>query len=284
MNLENAIESRRCRDAEEKPCFARIVQPPSEGAAKTLLAVVFPFFSAPWRLCGKVFKMQHKRLAITCFILCTGPAGAAETGQLASDKDKLSYGIGVSVARNFKKQASDVDIDLMIKGLRDALAGDRLLLPEKDLRRVMNAYQTEIRQKATLTRRTAIEENRKKSEAFFAANRAKDGVVTLPSGLQYRVLRAGQGRKPIDSDQVICNYRGSLLDGTEFDASEDGKPASLKLSALIAGWKESMKLMPVGAKWQIFIPPQLAYGERGVGSDIGPNETLIFEVELLGIN
>ncbi|MBS1159161.1 MAG: peptidylprolyl isomerase, FKBP-type [Proteobacteria bacterium] len=280
MNLENAIASRRRRDAEEKPWFARIVRPPSAGAAKTLQATVFALFSAPLRRCGKVYK----RLAITCFILCTGPAGAAETGQLASDKDKLSYGIGVSVARNFKKQASDVDIDLMIKGLRDALAGDRLLLPEKDLRRVMNAYQTEIRQKATLTRRTAIEENRKKSEAFFAANRAKDGVVTLPSGLQYRVLRAGQGRKPIDSDQVICNYRGSLLDGTEFDASEDGKPASLKLSALIAGWKESMKLMPVGAKWQIFIPPQLAYGERGVGSDIGPNETLIFEVELLAIN
>jgi len=148
----------------------------------------------------------------------------------------------------------------------------------------MNAYQTEIRQKATLTRRVAIEENKKKGEAFLTANRTKDGVITLPSGVQYKILLAGQGRKPIDSDLILCNYRGNLLDGTEFDATEDGKPASLKLSALIAGWKETMKLMPVGSKWQIFIPAQQAYGERGVGSDIGPNETLIFEVELLGIN
>ncbi|MFZ2268591.1 MAG: FKBP-type peptidyl-prolyl cis-trans isomerase [Azonexus sp.] len=228
--------------------------------------------------------MKTKLISLACLAFLTGQAVAAESAPLNTDKDKLSYGIGVSVARNFKKQGSDIEIDLLVKGLRDALAGDKLLLPEKELRKVMNAYQTEIRQKATLTRRIAIEDNRKKGEAFLAANKAKDGVITLPSGVQYKVLQAGNGKTPIDSDLIVCNYRGSLLDGTEFDATEDGKPANLKLSALIAGWKESMKLMPVGSKWQIFIPAQHAYGERGVGSDIGPNETLIFEVELLGIN
>lgn len=228
--------------------------------------------------------MKRILIRVCCFALVAGPAVAAESATLNTDKDKLSYGIGVSIARNFKKQESDIDVDLLVKGLRDALAGDKLQLPEKDLRKVMNAYQTEIRQKATLTRRVAIEDNKKKGEAFLAANKVKDGVVALPSGVQYKILQAGQGRKPIDSDLILCNYRGNLLDGTEFDATEEGKPVSLKLSALIAGWKETMKLMPVGSKWQIFIPAQLAYGERGVGSDIGPNETLIFEVELLGIN
>lgn len=228
--------------------------------------------------------MKVKLIALCCLTFMANLSFAAEATTLNTDKDKLSYGIGVSVARNFKKQGSDIEIDLLVKGLRDALAGEKLLLPEKDLRKVMNAYQTEIRQKATLTRRIAIEDNKKKGEAFFAANKTRDGVISLPSGIQYRILQAGQGRKPVDSDLVVCNYRGTLLDGTEFDATEDGKPASLKLSALIAGWKESMKLMPVGSKWQIFIPAQHAYGERGVGGDIGPNETLIFEVELLGIN
>lgn len=228
--------------------------------------------------------MKVKLITLCCLAILANQGAAAEATTLNTDKDKLSYGIGVSVARNFKKQGSDIEIDLLVKGLRDALAGDKLLLPEKELRKVMNAYQTEIRQKATLTRRVAIEDNRKKGEAFLAANKTKDGVITLPSGVQYKVLQAGNGKTPIDSDLIVCNYRGSLLDGTEFDATEDGKPAKLKLSALIAGWKESMKLMPVGSKWQIFIPAQHAYGERGVGSDIGPNETLIFEVELLGIN
>lgn len=228
--------------------------------------------------------MKQNLMALWCCVFIGGPALAAESAVLNSDHDKLSYGIGVSIARNFKKQDTDVDIGLLIKGLKDALAGEKLQLPEKDLRKVMNAYQTELRQKATLTRRVAIEDNKKKGDAFLAANKLKDGVVTLPSGVQYKVLQAGQGRKPIDSDLILCNYRGNLLDGTEFDATEEGKPVSLKLAALIAGWKETMKLMPVGSKWQIFIPAQLAYGERGVGSDIGPNETLIFEVELLGIN
>jgi FKBP-type peptidyl-prolyl cis-trans isomerase FklB len=129
----------------------------------------------------------------------------------------------------------------------------------------------------------ALEDNKKKGEVFLAENKTKEGVVVLPSGVQYKILKAGNGKKPIDSDVVQVYYRGTLLDGSEFDATEPGQPADLKASSLIAGWKEALRLMPAGSKWQIFVPSQLAYGERGVGSDIGPNETLVFEVELLAV-
>lgn len=210
-------------------------------------------------------------------------ANAEETTVLKTDKDKLSYGIGVSVAKNFKKQEADVDLDLMIKGLKDGLAGAKLLMSEKELRVVMNKYQVEIRKNALLTKRLALEDNKKKGDAFLAENKTKEGVEVLPSGVQYKILKAGNGKKPVDSDMVQVYYRGTLLDGTEFDATEPGHPVDLKASALIAGWREALKLMPTGSKWQIFIPSQHAYGERGVGSDIGPNETLVFEVELLAV-
>ncbi len=167
--------------------------------------------------------------------------------------------------------------------MKDGLSGEKLLMPEKDLRKVMNAFQGELRQKAMMHHQTAAEENRKKGEAFLAENKTKDGVVTLPSGVQYKILKAGDGKRPTDGDTVECYYRGTLLNGTEFDGTEPGKPATLKVEMLTAGWKEALKLMPKGSKWQIFIPSQLAYGSRGVGSDIGPNETLIFEVALLDI-
>jgi FKBP-type peptidyl-prolyl cis-trans isomerase FklB len=167
--------------------------------------------------------------------------------------------------------------------MKSGLTGEKLLLSEKELRKVMNNFQAEVRQNAVLTKRQTLEDNKKKGEAFFAENKAKPGVITLPSGVQYKIIKAGKGNKPNDSDLVQVNYRGTLLDGTEFDATAPDHPVTLKASALIAGWKEALKLMPVGSKWQIYIPSQLAYGERGVGSDIGPNETLLFEVELVGI-
>lgn len=227
--------------------------------------------------------MKFKWIVLCSLGLMAMQAGAGEMATLKTQKEILSYGIGVSVARNLRKQDADVDIELLHKGLQDGLAGRDLLMPERELRKVMNQYQGEIRQKMLLSRRVAIEDNRKKSEAFLAKNKAMDGVVALPSGLQYRVLKTGQGRMPLESDIVLCNYRGTLLDGTEFDSTDEGKPASLKVSALIQGWKEALQLMPVGSKWQLAIPPQLAYGERGVGSDIGPNETLLFDVEVVAI-
>jgi FKBP-type peptidyl-prolyl cis-trans isomerase FklB len=227
--------------------------------------------------------MKLKWIVVCSLILVANQARAEESTDLKTDKDKLSYGIGVSVAKNFKKQGTEVDLDILIKGLKSALAGEKLLLPEKELQKVMNKYQGEVRQKALLNKRLALEDNKKKGLAFLAENKTKEGVITLPSGVQYRIIKAGNGNKPVDSDVVKVFYRGTLLDATEFDATEADKPVDLKVSALIAGWKEALTLMPTGSKWQIFIPSQLAYGERGVGSDIGPNETLVFEVELLAI-
>jgi FKBP-type peptidyl-prolyl cis-trans isomerase FklB len=231
----------------------------------------------------EMVKMNLKWMVVCGVILLTNQVQAEEITVLKTDKEKLSYGIGVSVAKNFKKQGTDVDLEIFNKGLNSALAGERLLLSEKELRKIMNSYQVDIRKNALLSKRLALEDNKKKGEAFLAENKTKTGVIALPSGVQYKILKAGNGKKPIESDLVKVLYRGTLLDGTEFDATEPDRPVDLKVSALIVGWKEAVTLMPAGSKWQIVIPSQLAYGERGVGNDIEPNETLVFEVELLEI-
>ncbi|MGC2167004.1 MAG: FKBP-type peptidyl-prolyl cis-trans isomerase [Gallionella sp.] len=226
------------------------------------------------------------KLNTLLFCVLVGVVGQAHSEEklvLTSDKDKLSYGIGVSVGRNLRKQDTDVDMNILIKGIETGLSAEKLLYSEKELRLIMNKYQAEVRQRALLSKRLARDDNRKKGEEFLAENKTKEGVVELPSGVQYRIIKAGTGPKPKDSDIVKVYYRGTLLDGTEFDSTDTDHPVDLKASALIAGWKEALSLMPVGSKWLIFIPSALAYGDRGVGSDIGPNETLVFEVELLGI-
>lgn len=211
-------------------------------------------------------------------------ASAQETATLTTQKDKVSYGIGVQVAASLKGQGIDVDPNLLVKGLRDALAGQKLLMSDEELSATMAAFQQEMVQKQTQARAQAAEENKKTGDTFLAGNSKKDGVVTLPSGLQYKILVAGQGKKPTEADTVSCNYRGTLIDGTEFDKSEAGKPASFDVKAVIPGFKEALQLMTVGSKWQFFIPPDLAYGDRGAGNVIGPNTTLVFEVELVSIN
>ncbi|HZW25237.1 MAG TPA: FKBP-type peptidyl-prolyl cis-trans isomerase [Gallionella sp.] len=210
-------------------------------------------------------------------------ANAEEAQVLKNQRDVQSYGIGVNIAKSFKRDEVDIDLDLMVRGMKDAMAGDKLLMPEKELRRAMNSFQSEIRQKAAARSRIAAVDNKKKGEDFLAQNKNKEGVVTLASGVQYKILKAGDGKLPTEADTVECHYRGTLLDGTEFDSTEPGKPAMLKVAHLIPGWKEALKLMPAGSRWQLYIPPQLAYGPRGVGSDIGPNETLVFEVDLLAV-
>ena len=221
-------------------------------------------------------------MLICGLLVATNHAFAAEVKELKTDKEKLSYGIGLSVAKNLKKQSTDFDLEILIQGIRSGISGENALISEKELRKLMNNYQASIRQNAMLTKQQTLIENRNKAEKFLSENKSKPGVVTLESGVQYRVIKEGKGKKPQDSDVVQINYRGSLLDGTEFDDTGD-HIVNLKVSALIAGWKEALKLMPVGSKWQIFIPSNLAYGERGVGVDIGPNELLIFEIELHGI-
>lgn len=221
----------------------------------------------------------------TAAVLATGMSSAGqEPANLEPAQNRMSYAIGVDMARNFRKQGIDLDPELILRGMKDGYAGT-VQMSDKDLRRTMNAFQGEVRQKMAQNRRLAGDDNKSRGAAFLADHKQKPGVTTLPSGLQYRVLAAGQpeGRKPLESDMVECTYRGTLLNGTEFDATEPGKPAMLKVSALIPGWREALKLMPVGAKWELVIPSNLAYGERGAGSDIGPNETLVFEVELVAI-
>ena len=204
---------------------------------------------------------------------------------LKTPKDKVNYGLGVGVARNFKRQGIEVDADAVVKGLRDALAGDKLLMTEEELHTTMTAFQVELRKKQTEATKLASEKNKKEGEAFLAENKKKDGVVTLSSGLQYKILKAGEGKKPMADDSVVVQYRGTLLDGTEFDSSDRRKrPATLSLSRVIRGWTEALQLMPAGSKWQLFIPADLAYGEQGAPRvHIGPNAALIFEVELLSV-
>jgi FKBP-type peptidyl-prolyl cis-trans isomerase len=201
-----------------------------------------------------------------------------------SNEETISYAVGASIGRNFKKDGISVNPKLFIQGFNDALMGAKLKMSEKEFKSVLASFQGEVRRKIAANQKEKSLQNQQKADAFFAENAKKAGIVTLPSGVQYKELKAGNGAKPTDSDIVEVHYRGTLLDGTEFDASPEGKTTYLKLAQLIAGWKEAIKLMPVGATWQLFIPSKAAYGERGVGNDIAPNEMLIFEVELVGIN
>jgi len=227
---------------------------------------------------------MRRWIAVLGVLVLSAQVSVAETPTLESGRGKVSYAVGVNLARTFKKQNIDVDLDLVMKGLKDGLSGERLLMPEREYREVMQQFQGEVRRAMVLDLRTAAVENKKRGAEFLAVNKTREGVVTLPSGVQYTILKAGDGRKPTDADTVECNYRGTLLDGTEFEASPPGKPVTMKVAHLIPGWKEALKLMPVGSKWQIFVPSELAYGERSRGSEIvGPNETVILEVELLAI-
>jgi FKBP-type peptidyl-prolyl cis-trans isomerase len=221
--------------------------------------------------------------ALGVFLLAA-QVGAGEPPVFKTQKEKISYGIGVDMSRNFKQQGVEFDADALLKGFKDDSSGGKLLMSEEDIRATLNAYQTELLQKRAQAMIVAAAENKKIGEAFLAENGKKEGVVTLPSGLQYKILKAGDGRKPTEVDTVECNYRGTLLNGSEFDNSyRTGKPAAFKVTGLIPGWTEALKLMSAGSKWQLFIPPQLAYGDRGAGGVIGPNAALIFELELLSI-
>jgi FKBP-type peptidyl-prolyl cis-trans isomerase FklB len=211
-------------------------------------------------------------------------ASKAAKTELKTQKDKISYTIGTNIGENFKKQGIDVDANLLLKGINDGLAGKKYLLPDDEMKEVMMGLQKEMMAKQSAEFAKLAEKNKKESEEFLAANKTKDSVITLPDGLQYKVLREGTGRMPTKNDTVVVNYQGRLIDGTVFDDSyQRGEPITFPLSGVIPGWIEALQLMKEGSKWQLFIPSDLAYGERGAGQHIGPNEALIFDVELLKI-
>jgi FKBP-type peptidyl-prolyl cis-trans isomerase len=219
----------------------------------------------------------------------TGTAAKSTTAvpALKTRKEKFSYALGMNIGSglgtNLKKQSVEVDTNLVSQGLKDSMAGAKTRLTQEEAQAVLTEVQNEINKQRQEKAQEAGTKNKTEGEAYLAANKSKEGVVTLPSGLQYKILTAGTGPKPTASDSVKCNYRGTLINGTEFDSSfKRGQPATFGVGQVIKGWTEALQLMPVGSKWQLVIPSSLAYGERGPG-EIGPNATLIFEVELLSI-
>jgi FKBP-type peptidyl-prolyl cis-trans isomerase FklB len=220
---------------------------------------------------------------VLSFLLFAVHSGAAEEA-LKSQKEKLSYAIGVDMGNNLKKQSIDIDPDILLKGLRDSLSGGKVLLSDEDILAIKTAFRQEMMKKQEEERKKLAEKNKKEGEAFLEENKKKEGVKTLASGLQYKVITEGSGKSPKATDTVTVNYRGTLTDGTEFDSSyKRGQPATFPVNGVIAGWTEALQLMKEGAKWQLFIPSNLAYGEKGAGNTIGPDATLIFEVELISV-
>ena len=223
-------------------------------------------------------------VAITVLLATAANGVAADATALKSEREKTSYALGVEVGNNLKRQGVDLDASLLAQGLRDALAGGTMLLGEAEVREAVMAFQKELMAKQQEAQKAVSAKAKTEGEAFLAANGAKDGVVTLPSGLQYKVITAGSGASPKASDTVSVHYRGRLIDGTEFDSSyKRNEPTSFPVGGVIPGWTEALQLMKVGAKWELYVPAKLAYGDRGAGGLIPPGATLVFEVELLSI-
>ncbi len=202
---------------------------------------------------------------------------------LKTAKDKASYALGMSMAKGMKSQGVDIDPAILARGLRDGLAG-KPQLTDEEAQAALADLQKTVRAQQEAKSKIQADENKKEGDTFLAANKAQSGVVTLPSGLQYKILKPGTGPRPTKDDTVVCNYKGTLLNGKEFDSSyKRGQAATFPVGQVIPGWTEALQLMPVGSKWQLWIPSNLAYGPRAAGPDITPNSTLVFEVELESI-
>jgi FKBP-type peptidyl-prolyl cis-trans isomerase FklB len=228
--------------------------------------------------------MKMKWMGILTVLFAATLASAQDATVLKDQKDKVNYGVGVNIGYNLKNFPVALDLDLLIRGMKDSLSGAKLLMTEEEIREVMTAVQKDVAAKHEARMKELGEKNKNEGEAFLAENKKKEGVVSLPSGLQYKIVRAGTGKTPADTDTVTVHYSGTLLDGTIFDSSyRRGEPATFPINGIIPGWTEALKLMQEGAKWQLVIPPDLAYGERGAGAAIGPNATLLFDVELISI-
>ncbi len=208
----------------------------------------------------------------------------AEIPGLPTQKDKVSYAIGMNLGKGLSHDSIEVDPNLIMQGLKDGLAGSKTLMTDEQVQATIGQLQAQVQEEMKVRRQQDAVTNQKTGDTFLAANKTKSGVIALPSGLQYKVVKEGTGPKPTPADVVKCNYRGTTIDGKEFDSSyRRGEPAKFPVKGVIKGWTEALQLMPVGSKWELYVPADLAYGERGAGGVIGPNQTLIFEVELLSI-
>ena len=224
-------------------------------------------------------------IMLTSLAGCT-PEEASSASELKLDtsKNRISYTIGVNIGQDFKSQNMDVDPDLLLMGLKDTLSGKELQLTEEEMVQEIQNFQQEMQVKMAAEMEAKAAENKAAGEAFLAENAKQEGVVVTESGLQYKIIEPGQGDSPGPADVATVHYRGTLIDGTQFDSSYDrGQPASFPVGGVIPGWSEALQLMKPGAKWQLSIPAELAYGERGAGQDIGPNSTLLFDVELISV-
>ncbi len=210
---------------------------------------------------------------------------------LKTEDDNISYSLGFSMGSRFIRDGLDINLEMFQEGIKDGFTGSKQILNEEEMQKTMMALQQKMMAKRQTEHMKEMEErknlgeaNKEKGEKFLEENKAKEGVTTLESGLQYRILKKGTGASPKATDTVKCHYKGTTIDGREFDSSyKRGEPATFALNRVIKGWTEGLQLMKEGGKWEFFVPSELAYGEKGAGPNIGPNEVLIFEVELLGI-
>jgi FKBP-type peptidyl-prolyl cis-trans isomerase FklB len=223
--------------------------------------------------------MKRLTIIFAAFTLVLPIFGQEKSPPFKDQKDKFSYSIGLNIGSNLSKQKIELNPDMVSAGIKDAIAG-KPQLTQDQIKEVMTTFEKDMEQK----QKAAGEKNAAEGAKFLEENKKKEGVKTTSSGLQYKVIKEGTGPQPKATDIVTVNYRGTLMNGTEFDSSyKRGEPATFPLNGVIKGWTEGVQLMKVGSKYQLFIPPQLAYGDRAVGPDITPNSTLIFDVELLGI-
>ena len=263
-----------------------------------LLTAFVSSSAVTWLLLGALFALQTPATSkqptsastakkTTTAKHATAPAAKPKLSTpitLTTAQEKISYALGMNMAKNLQRESVQVNPDVLSRGMKDVLAGNKTLLTDDEVKATLTDLQNGMRAKQQERMRQLGLSNKEEGENFLAANKHKDGVVALPSGLQYKILKEGAGSKPTAADSVVCNYRGTLIDGNEFDSSyKRGQPTTFPINGVIKGWTEALQLMPVGSKWELFIPPALAYGDRGAGPDIGPNATLIFEVELLSI-
>jgi len=229
--------------------------------------------------------MKSRLAILLCLFLAASPVLAAEKQELKTEKQKASYAVGFDMGSSLKENGLDIDADILVQAIKDALSGATPLMSEQEVKATLMAVSKDVQAKQQAKMSALGEKNKKEGEAFLAQNKTKEGVKTLASGLQYKVLTEGKGNSPKASDTVTVNYRGTLINGTEFDSSyKRGQPATFPVSGVIKGWTEALQLMKEGSKWRIYVPANLAYGENGTpGGPIEPNATLIFDVELISV-